>query len=186
MHSVLFTFKAQNQVQDAREPVGFNQIYRVLQGEGAGVIGYPIFIGLSVGSLGVAFQASTVNVKNDSDEKVLDFLKSDPFTSGLNLLTTAQPVLKPFTEMALGLTKMIFRRNENKRVQDFYIGLDFAATRMGARLAIGDYVVVQVPAEGTLKWDEWQFDPQVGGIARVAPPNDAIPYNYMVFSVTAF
>lgn len=186
MHYVMLTFKAQNQLRNAPEPVGFNQTYRVQGGQQAGVLGYPIFIGLNVGALGVAFQAATINVKNESDERMLGFLNSAPFTTGLNLLSTAQPVLKPFTEMATGLANMVASRNKNVAVEEIYLGLDFTSVAMGARLAVGDYIVVQVPQEGAINWDDWQFDAAVGGIVSKATPSSGIPYNYFVFSITRY
>lgn len=188
-HNVLLTFTAQNQIPNAPEPVAFNQIYEVQEGQQAGVVGYPIFIGLCVGTLGISFKFSTVNVKNSSDQNVLSFLDSAPFKSGLTLLATAQPVIKPFTEVALGLTKMLFRRHENKLVQDFHLGLDLTPAAYGARLAQGTYIVVQVPDEDTIRWDEWQYDPTRGGVVEVAHPNrslSTIPFNFTIFSVTEF
>jgi hypothetical protein len=184
LHYVMLTFKAQNQLKDATEPVAFNQTYRVQEGQEAGVIGYPVFLGLSIGDAGVSFQAATVNVKNESDEKLLGFLDSAPVTAGLNLLTTAQPALKPFTEIAVGLGKMVASRNKNVAVDEMFLGLDFDGTTMGARLAVGDYIVAQVPSSNSLNWNDWQFDPAVGGIVRIAPPKDPIPFNYFVFSIT--
>ena len=184
LHYIMFTFKAQNQLKDASEPVGFNQTYRAQQGQQAGVLGYPIFLGLGVGNVGISLQAATVNVKNDSDEKMLGFLESAPFTSGLNLLTSAQPVLKPFAEMAVGLGKMVANRNKNVAVEEMFLGLDFTGNVMGARLAAGDYVVVQAASANALNWNEWQFDPAVGDIVKKTPEKEPIPYNYFVFSIS--
>jgi hypothetical protein len=185
LHYVMLTFKAQNQLKDGPEPVGFSQAYRVQEGQEAGIVGYPVFLGLSVGDAGVSLQAATVNVKNDSDEKMLGFLESAPFTSGLNLLTTAQPALKPFTEMAVGLGKMVASRNQNVAVEEMFLGLDFTGNVMGARLAAGDYIVVQVPSPNTLNWGDWNFDPSVGNIVSTAADKTPIPYNYFVFAISA-
>lgn len=185
LHYVMLTFKALNQLKDAAEPAAFNQTYRVQQGQQGGIIGYPIFLGLGVGEVGISLQAASVNVKNDSDEKLLGFLDSAPVTAGLNLLTTAQPALKPFTELAVGLGKMIASRNKNVAVDEMFLGLDFDGTVMGARLAAGDYVVVQVPSNNSLNWSEWQFDPAVGDIVKTTSQKESIPFNYFVFSITA-
>jgi hypothetical protein len=185
-HRVMFTFKAQNQLPESPEPISFSQTYRVRQGETAGIAGYPIFIGLNVGTLGAAFQGFTVNVKNDDDEALLGFLESSPFQAGLNLLTTVQPALKPFTEMTLGVAKGLANRNKNVPVQDFYLGLDFAAGAMGARLAVGEYLAVQVPSDAALNWDEWNYSLQRGAIVSKKDQATTIPYNYVVFRVTRY
>ena len=40
-HQILFDFYAKNQLPGQVEPVHFNQTYRVMEGESAGLIGYP-------------------------------------------------------------------------------------------------------------------------------------------------
>jgi hypothetical protein len=61
-----------------------------------------------------------VNVKNEEDQTILAALESSPFQSGLKLLTTAQPAIAPFTEITLGVVKLLAKRNENVAVQKFY------------------------------------------------------------------
>jgi hypothetical protein len=188
VHRVLFDFYARNQVPGGTEELHFNATYRVREGERAAIAGYPIFIGLNVGSEGMAFRCHTVNVKNDADEAFLDMLEGDVFKAGLKLATTAQPAIKPLTDMALGLTKAVAKRNRNVSVQDFYLGLDFAGTGMGARLAQGDYIAVQIP-EGlrrVWRWDDWTFDPNSGVIVDQADNDKLIPYNYVVFGVSRY
>src|SRR5205085_8912336 len=144
MHRVLLHFFAQNQVPGKTENVHFNSTYRVWEGDSAGVQGYPIFVGLHVGSEGMAFKCRTINIQNDQDEAVLDFLESDVFKAGLKLVNTAQPVIAPFSEMALGLARTIAKRHRNVSVQDFDLGLDFNTIPTGARLAEGAYLAVQI------------------------------------------
>lgn len=62
MHRILFDFYGQNQVRADVEHVHFDTTYRVQEGEAAASVGYPIFVGLSVGPDGVAFRCRTVNV----------------------------------------------------------------------------------------------------------------------------
>jgi hypothetical protein len=183
-HHVMLTFKGQNQLPGSPEVVSFSQTFRVQERQLAGVTGYPIFIGLHVGTLGAAFQGFTVNVKNDADGAFLDLLDSPSFQSGLNLLTGIQPVLKPFTDMTLGVAKMLAKRNENVAVQDFYLGLDFTMSAFGSRLAEGNYVAVQVPSETAINWDEWAFNPAIGAVVHSTNSTESLPYNYVVFRVT--
>ncbi|NJM28516.1 MAG: hypothetical protein HC856_10545 [Pseudanabaena sp. RU_4_16] len=116
-HNVMVTFAVRNQVADTQESVSFSQVYKVSEGQSAGIAGYPIFIGLNVGSQGVTFECSTVNVKNDADLAILNALESSPFQSGLKLLTTAQPAIAPFTAITLGVVKALAQRNQNVPVQ---------------------------------------------------------------------
>jgi hypothetical protein len=120
----------------------------------------------------VAFHFHTVNVKNEADETFLDFLEGDIFKSGLTLATTAQPAIAPLAGMALALTKSIAKRNRNVSVQDCYLGLDFAGTTMGARLAAGDYIAVQIPEnlQRVWYWDDWVYDARAGLVVSRADP----------------
>jgi hypothetical protein len=123
-----------------------------VKGSGLQLLGIQYFLGINIGTEGLAFRCHTVNVKNDADEAFLDVLEGDIFKSGLKLATVAQPAMAPLANMALGLTKAIAKRNRNVSVQDFYLGLDFAGPAMGARLAQGDYVAVQVPEKLDRVW----------------------------------
>jgi hypothetical protein len=184
MHNILCSFAARNEVASGAEQVTFSQAYSVQEGESAGVAGYPIFIGLNVGQSGVAFECSTLNVSNDADEAILTALGSSTFHAGLNLLTTAQPVVKPFTELTLGVLKAVAARNRKVYVQRFYLGLDFDQAALGIRLTEGNYIAVQAPSDDTLKWNDWGYDPETGAIVNRGNGPRSIPYNYVVFSVS--
>jgi hypothetical protein len=185
-HRVLFDFYAQNQVPGQVEHLHFNAAYRVREGEQAAILGYPIFVGLNVGTEGVAFKCFTVNVSNDSDEAFLDFLESDAFKAGLQLATTVQPAIGLFSETALALTKSIAAHNRNVPVQDFYMGLDFSAIPMRARLAEGSYLAVQIPEslQSIWDWSDWVYNPNTGQVVKQEDPGQLIPYNYLVFSIS--
>ena len=162
-HRVLFDFYAQNQVPGSVEHLHFNASCRARQGQHAGVIGYPIFVGLNVGTEGMAFRCYTVNVKNDADEAFLSFLDSDAFKAGLLLASTAQPALAT--------------RHRNVPVQEFHMGLDFSSDPMGARLAEGAYLAVQIPESVQVVWDwsEWVYDPSTGHVVSRTDPSLLIP-----------
>jgi hypothetical protein len=53
-HNVILAFGARNQVADRTEEIGFSQTYRVPDGQIVGISGYPVFIGLNVGSQGIS------------------------------------------------------------------------------------------------------------------------------------
>jgi hypothetical protein len=61
-------------------------------------------------------------------------------SAGLKLALTPQPALAPLSSLAIGLTKLIAKRNRNMPVQDVYLGLDFGGAPTGARLALGSYI----------------------------------------------
>jgi hypothetical protein len=108
-NSVMVTFKAQNQVAELAESVGFSECHRVREGETAADRGYPVFLGLSVGQRGTALQCSTVNVKNADDQAFVGLLESGTFQTGPSLLTTAQSAVKPFTDLLVGAAYLVFR-----------------------------------------------------------------------------
>lgn len=187
-HRILLDFYARNELPGSAEALHFNATFRAQEGEEVAVIGHPIFIGLNVGSEGVAFGCKTVNVQNDNDQKFLEFLDSDVFKAGLHLASTLQPAIAPLTGMALGLTKAIAQRNQNVSVQEFIMGLDFSEDPAGVRLAEGSYLAVQVPQTSLLIWDwnEWVFNRFNGQVVKKADLTQLIPYNYIIFGVTKY
>jgi hypothetical protein len=106
---VLVTFRARNVVGGVEEPLAFSQAFNVQEGQSAGVRGYPIFLGLSVGGAGLALQFATVNVSNSGDSALLRALRSDTVASGLGLLTSAQPAMKPLAGLAMGIGEALLR-----------------------------------------------------------------------------
>lgn len=187
-HRILLDFYARNEIPGSAEALHFNATFRAEEGEEVAVIGHPIFVGLNVGTEGVAFGCKTVNVQNDNDQKFLEFLDSDVFKAGLHLASTLQPAIAPLTSMALGLTKSIAQRNQNVPVQEFMMGLDFSGDPAGARLAEGSYLAVQIPQSSLLIWDwnEWVFNRDNGQVVKKSDPTQLIPYNYIIFGVTKY
>lgn len=187
-HRILFDFAAQNQLPGNVEHLHFNATYRVHEGEQAGITGYPIFVGLNVGTEGVAFQCFTVNVKNDEDEALLGALESDVFKAGLKLATTIQPAIAPLSGMAVALTRSLATRTHNVPVQNFSLGLDFSNIPARARLAEGSYLAVQIPESFARVWDwsDWVYHPTSGQIVSKDDPAQLIPYNYVVLGVSRY
>jgi hypothetical protein len=185
-HHILFDFYARHQTAAGGEDLHFNAVYRAREGEAAAVVGYPIFDGLAAGPAGVAFRCFTVNVKNGQDEALIGFLDSDVFRAGLRLLSAAQPAVAPLSAMAYSLTKALAGRSRNVAVQDFYLGLDFGTDPMGARLALGSYLAVQIPEAQQAVWDwgEWAYNPSTGQVVKSADKQELLPYNYVVFGVS--
>ena len=188
MHHIWFDFAARNQTSHGPEQLHFNTTYRAAEGEQAAVLGRPIFTGLQVGAEGIFLQFATVNVLNEDDEKLLRLLNGDAFKGGLQLLTTAQPALTPFSALAVGLTQTIASRHRNVAVQEVDLGLDFTNIAPRPRLAEGSYIAVQIPERlrEEWHWNEWGYDPASGRILNAQQPDLPIPYNYIVISVSRY
>lgn len=186
IHRVLIHFFAQNQIAGQVEPAHFNATYRVREGQQAALRGYPIFVGLCVGGEGLLIRCRTINVQNEQDTSILDLLESDVFQAGLQLASAMQPALVPLSALGLGLAKLISQRHNNVPVQDFALGLDFGITPMGARLAEGNYLAVQVPEglERIWDWDEWSYHRPSGQIVKTSDHQNFIRNNYLVFGIS--
>lgn len=185
-HHVLFDFAAQNQALDGSlEYLHFNQVVRGIEGGSVGVIGYPIFRGLRVGTEGLAFRCGTVNVKNEQDQPLLQFLDGDVFKAGLRLAEMPQPAIAPLSEMVVGLTRMVAKRHRNVAVQDVMMGFDFSDVPGGARLAEGLFFAVQIPERDRLVWDwsDWVYKPSAGRVVKRRDAATLIPYNYLSFGI---
>jgi hypothetical protein len=184
MHHILLHFSAQNRIIDRIEPLHFSATYRVQEGQHAGIQGYPIFVGLNVGSEDIILKCHTINVRNDQDESLLRFMESDTFKAGLQLLSTAQPALAPCSETLFGLAKAIASRNRNVSVQDIELGLGFRS--VGGRLAEGIYLAVQIPESSRIAWDweEWVYLPTKGRVVKRSDHQQLIPYNYLAFDIS--
>ena len=184
-HTILFDFRAQHQTSDQGESQDLRvaQHYRVQDGGGAGISGYPVFIGLKVGNEGVSFRCSTVNVSNEEDQKILRFLGGDVFKKGVQLINQANPVVPIVTAFATGIIETFAQRNDNVGVQDFFLGLDFSGIATRAQLREGSYIAVQVPDLAAWDWSKWVFRPATGQIVS-AQDGKSVPLNYVVFSVS--
>ncbi|WP_442506574.1 hypothetical protein SH528x_005425 [Novipirellula sp. SH528] len=181
-HNVVVQFKANHAQQDLQtsDAVVFNQAFDVDEDSLAGVVGYPVFNGLVVGQSGVAFQLCTINAHNKTDEQLLSALKSDSVTSGLSLLTTAQPALKPFVDVGKGIVESLLKRSRNVKVQELFLGLDFGDAPLAAPMKCGNYIVVQVQQPQDLNWNDWAFDRDLWTFVSKSDSKQSLPYNYFV------
>lgn len=187
IHRVLIACYGRHTSGDAKpEGVHFAVSLRVRDGEHASVIGWPIFVGLQVGEEGVAFRSCTLCIASEDDEALVSFLDSDVFRAGLKLTSMVQPAVGLVASMMAGLTKALTARRSCLPVTEFALGLDFSGIRTRAALAEGSYVIIQIPEAQTFSWDweEWTYDTGRDRIVRSARPSEALPYNYMIFSVT--
>lgn len=186
MHNIMVDVYAEHRSGEQTEHLHFNTAFRVMEGQRAAVVGHPLFVGLVAPPAGLSLRCVTINVKNASDERLIDALQSDVVRHGMALAATAQPALAPLLAFAKGTVEAVAARHRNVAVQEFSLGLDFSDTPMRARLALGSYVAVQIPDSTRVswRWDEWVYDPASGEIVSSKDESALIPLNYLVFGVS--
>lgn len=183
-HAILCEFTGKNQLSKAAEEMRFAISTTANDRSSAAVNGAPIFLGVSVGQDGIAFEGRTVNVASSDDTLLMEALGSDAFRNGLALLTSAQPALKPFVGLAGSVVKAIAGRNKNRQIYAFKLGLDFAGSATSARLREGSYVVVQAD-DRVFDWSAHTWHSDSRSVIETAT-GMPIDYNYMVFGVSRF
>ncbi len=183
-HRILCEFAGQNQIADDTEELKFTLMVEAADGQPTGVVGKPIFMGLTIGDDGLNFRGQTVNVGNDTDDLILDALNGEAFKGGLTLATTLQPALKPFVGLATSVVKATIKRSRNKPVFKFDVGLDFNARNLSARLRRGSYVVVQCNDE-EWDWSRFEFATETRRVIRKSDGR-SLELNYFVIGIDDF
>lgn len=184
-HKILCEFMGRNQTEQEEEATRFALTLAANDGTSAAHHGLPIFVGMNVGKNGLAFEGRTINVCSEDDDLILDALGKGVFKDGLTLLTTAQPVLKPFVKLAEGMVSAVLKRSKNREVFKFGLGLDFSNSSTSAKLRLGSYVVVQTD-EADWQWSNFVWDPASGTIRSKAADGNGLNLNYMVFGVSKY
>ncbi|MBE0587920.1 MAG: hypothetical protein IH617_07740 [Hydrogenophaga sp.] len=185
-HSVLCEFSGKNQVPGETEELSFAMRFDARDNSGPAIIGAPIFMGLTVAPDGISFKGKTVNVKNSGDDMVMAVLDTPAFKSGLTLLNTAQPALKPLTSLATATVSAIAKRNENAQIHTFELGLDFDGSATSARLRYGSYIVVQTDEGSNWDWSDYEWNANGMALHPAGKPSETPNFNYMVFAVSPF
>lgn len=184
-HNILCEFTGKNQVQGEAEQLRYTLRFKARSGASPSLSGVPIFFGVNVGPDGIAFDGRAINVSSSHDETLLSIMESESFKSGLGLLTSAQPALKPFAALGGAVVSAVLGRSKNAQVHTFSLGLDFGNTSSAARLRLGTYVMVQCDDAASWDWSsyEWNRD----SMALLDKQSQAQPnYNYMVYGVSRF
>lgn len=185
-HTVVCEFNGKNQVTPEAEALKFATKFQVNDRSAAAAINVPVFLGLTVSPDGLAFEGRTINVKSGGSEAFLDVLESQVFRSGLSLIQTAQPALKPFVSLATATIKTIVSGSKNKQVHQFNLGLDFSNRPTSTCLKLGTYIVAQASADS---WDwsafEWDVNAMTLRDTR-KPPGETIGFNYTAIGVSPF
>lgn len=185
-HQVLCEFAGKSQAAEGAEELKFALRFKAGDGASAAINGAPIFMGVTVGADGICFEGRTVNVSNTLDETVLSTLDSQVFKSGLALLGSAQPALKPLASLASAAVESVLKRKKNVQVHSFNLGLDFSSIATSARLRTGSYLVVQSDDAAGWKWDNFVWNPDALALQYRDDSPRAIPFNYMVFGIAEF
>ena len=142
-HKILCEFTAKNQIKDDPEEVKSVISTEAADRSNASVMGTPIFLGVCVGENGIAFEGRTVNVSSSGDAEMMSLLDTQTLKSGITLLTTAQPAIKPFVGLVTAVLKSLLNRSQNKEIHKFKLGLDFEKSRTSACLRLGSFLVIQ-------------------------------------------
>ncbi|CAH2409341.1 hypothetical protein [Mesorhizobium escarrei] len=183
-HQILCEFTGKNQLQNEPEELRFALTTEAKDGASAAISGSPIFLGVSVGENGIAFEGKTINVISKGDETILNAIGSGPFKEGLGLLTKAQPALRPFVGLTSSVVQSVLSRNKNKQVFHFKLGLDFAKSQTSVPLRHGSFIVAQGDSS---HWD-WNALAWNTGSGQVVDKSTKRPilFNYIVFRVSAY
>jgi len=184
-HKLLFDFAVQTQLKGKTGIFHYNARFEARDGETVPVRNFPLFYGLKPSGEGITFGFQTVNLSSGFDEGLLDFLKKDEFKSGLDLAASVTPMLGQVSEMAASLTRWLAGQSQNAKVQEFRQGLDFEWGAFGGGLALGSYLVVQIPkdAEREWNWKDWVVDRQTARVVRRDQPAQPLDYNHLVFGL---
>jgi hypothetical protein len=185
-HSILCEFSGKNQVPGEMEELSFAMRFEARDDSGPAIAGAPIFMGLTVAADGISFKGKTVNVKNSGDDMVMAVFETPAFKSGLTLLSTAQPALKPLTSLATATVSAIAKRNKNAQIHTFELGLDFDGSATSARLCYGSYIVVQSDEGSNWDWSEYEWNANGMALHPKDQPDVTPHFNYMVFAVSPF
>ncbi len=183
-HKILCEFTGKNQLQGEQEELRFALTTEARDEASAAISGSPIFLGVSVGENGIAFEGKTINISSDVDDTILDAIGSGPFKEGLGLLTSAQPALKPFVSLTSSVVQSVLKRSKNKQVFNFKLGLDFAVTQTSVPLRIGSYVVLQGDA-AHWNWDAVKWNPSSAQVVDKSS-GEPVAFNYIVFRVSEY
>lgn len=187
-YRVLFDFYARNQVPGTTEDLHFNATYRAREGERAAVRGYPIFVGLGVDSEGVPLRFHTINVKNDADEAFLDSLRAMSSAAGSSSRRRCSRRSRRFPAWPWDSPRASPSAIATSRSRTATSCFTLRVLQLGARLALGDYIAVQIPESLQRVWDrqDWVYEPRSSLIVFRDNPETLISYNYVALGVSRY
>lgn len=183
-HEILCEFTGKNQAGGEQEEMQFALTTKANDGAAASINGAPIFLGVTVGNNGIAFEGRTINVGSKGDEDFLAALSGGSFRDGLNLLTTVQPALKPFVGLASSVVGAVLKRSKNKQIHSFNLGFDFSESQTSVALRHGSFAIIQTDNH---EWDWSKLAWNVSSQRVVRKDSGAvIPFNYLILKISPF
>ncbi|MGY3690148.1 hypothetical protein ACVIGA_000228 [Bradyrhizobium sp. USDA 3240] len=183
-HEILCEFTGKNQADGEQEEMQFALTTKANDGGTASINGAPIFLGVTVGNNGIAFEGRTINVGSKGDEDFLAALSGGSFRDGLNLLTTVQPALKPFVGLASSVVSAVLKRSKNRQIHSFNLGFDFSDSPTSVALRHGSFAIIQTDEND---WDWSRLAWNVGSQRIVQKDTGAaIPFNYLILKISPF
>ncbi|WP_271765923.1 hypothetical protein [Aquimarina algiphila] len=186
-HEILFEFSAKHSPDDnsGDEDIKYTQKYTIRNKGGGGKQGLKVLQGLRVPNNGIDFYLNTIYIANKSEEKVLKFLNSPIFNSGIELISAANPLVKEVAGYATGITEYITEEKKNKIIQEIGLGFDFSGTTGVASLKKGSYLAVQTKKED-LNWSEWYYDTEDSLIKPENGSGERLPRNFISFIISKY
>ncbi|MHA1144564.1 MAG: hypothetical protein ACTSRW_07500 [Candidatus Helarchaeota archaeon] len=185
-YEVLFNYDILHELTNGKtEKINFNQKYDLKKRSFASIKGKYILKNLKVTDRGINVYIKTINVQNKDDTRILELLNSDAVNNGVELLSTFQPVIKPFIAIGKKILEQINKSNKNRIVQEIDMSLDLNQTAAGPKLREGNYIIVQYPSGSNCRepwdWSKWKWNSQYE--TPMGPNNSRIEWNYIIFSV---
>lgn len=186
-HEILFDFKAKHSPEGSSEAesIQYTQKYTLRNKGGAGKSGLSVMEGLRVPNNGIDFYLNTIYLNNKNEEKLLKFLDGGIFNSGLELISSVNPVLKQMSGYATGITQYLTDEKKNKVIQEIGLGFDFAGNSEVASLKSGTYVAIQAPRH-VFNWSEWYYDKDSSLLKPFDDSLERLPYNHITFVVSKY
>jgi len=188
-HEVLFDFSAKHSPDDSaksnkEEEIAFSQKYTLNNKEGSGYQGLFAFKGLNIPSNGIDFRLNTILLGNKNAKKLLGFLDSDVFKSGLQLLSTVNPVVDKAAGYAKGIVNYVTDINKNRVIQEIGLGFDFSDQTEVASLKLGTFVAIQA-IRNDVKLQDRIYDKELSLIVH-KKNKQRLPYNHITFVVSMY
>ncbi|MFK7786758.1 MAG: hypothetical protein AB8B56_16685 [Crocinitomicaceae bacterium] len=184
-HEILFEFKAKHSPEESSqdESIQFTQKYTLRNKGGSGKSGLSVMKGLRIPSNGIDFYLNTIYLNNKNEEKLLRFLESGIFNSGLDLISTVNPLVKQVSGYAAGITKFLTDEKKSKIIQEIGLGFDFEGNTEVASLKKGTFVAVQAPRH-ILNWSDWHYDKDSSLIRPYDDSLERLQYNHITFVIS--
>lgn len=187
-HEVLFEFSAKHSPENnsiEEEDIKYTQKYTLRNGGGSGKSGLSVLKGLRVPKNGIDFYLNTIYIANKSEEKIVKFLNSGIFNSGLELISTVNPVIKQVSGYATGITKYLVEEKKNNIIQEIGLGFDFAGNTEVASLKCGTYAAIQT-IRSNFKFSEWYYDIDSSLLKPYDGSLQRLPFNYITFVISEY